>query len=344
MTTTNPSWREAVRSRILGEELLQLPVKFEAFVQEQRMFRIFLLLLSISTMNLIACTSEGIAPSRDSIQTTETHVESPETTAPTNIPSQYERVVATHEAIRERDADTGKYMGWMIEEILLPTCINSLGSDGCLPHISVLQNGGPCGLYFDYRVDWKPGEELEGGPIYFVIIIDKDASGPPWTATGRGNDPETNRRITNQLLQDCWGKHGTGKESILGPGIVEKNLWPTVEPRIGTGKYITRELEDIGYSHTPAVFELKQDGPCGFGPGRSTFTTLDGLSLGLHEQIAWEPGQELEDRPIYFVFLTDNGGNVQRTFGYSSDQDIWALMVHGEIIDCLKEEFRKARE
>ena len=32
----NPSWREAVRTRILGEELLQLPVKFEAFAQEQR--------------------------------------------------------------------------------------------------------------------------------------------------------------------------------------------------------------------------------------------------------------------------------------------------------------------
>ena len=32
----NPSWREAVRARILGEELLQLPVKFDNFVQEQR--------------------------------------------------------------------------------------------------------------------------------------------------------------------------------------------------------------------------------------------------------------------------------------------------------------------
>ena len=31
----NPSWREAVRARILGEELLQLPVKFDAFAQEQ---------------------------------------------------------------------------------------------------------------------------------------------------------------------------------------------------------------------------------------------------------------------------------------------------------------------
>ena len=31
----NPSWREAVRTRILGEELLQLPVKFDAFAQEQ---------------------------------------------------------------------------------------------------------------------------------------------------------------------------------------------------------------------------------------------------------------------------------------------------------------------
>ena len=31
----NPSWREAVRRRILGEELLQLPVKFDAFAQEQ---------------------------------------------------------------------------------------------------------------------------------------------------------------------------------------------------------------------------------------------------------------------------------------------------------------------
>ena len=34
----NPSWREAVRARILGEELLQLPVKFNAFVEEQRAF------------------------------------------------------------------------------------------------------------------------------------------------------------------------------------------------------------------------------------------------------------------------------------------------------------------
>ena len=31
----NPSWREAVRSRILGEELLQLPVRFSAFVNQQ---------------------------------------------------------------------------------------------------------------------------------------------------------------------------------------------------------------------------------------------------------------------------------------------------------------------
>ena len=31
----NPSWREAIRTRILGEELLQLPVKFDAFAQEQ---------------------------------------------------------------------------------------------------------------------------------------------------------------------------------------------------------------------------------------------------------------------------------------------------------------------
>ena len=34
----NPSWREAVRARILGEELLQLPVRFNAFVEEQRTF------------------------------------------------------------------------------------------------------------------------------------------------------------------------------------------------------------------------------------------------------------------------------------------------------------------
>ena len=32
----NPSWREAVRSRILGEELLQLPVQFSAFVTKQQ--------------------------------------------------------------------------------------------------------------------------------------------------------------------------------------------------------------------------------------------------------------------------------------------------------------------
>ena len=32
----NPEWREAVRDLILGEELLQLPAQFNAFVEEQR--------------------------------------------------------------------------------------------------------------------------------------------------------------------------------------------------------------------------------------------------------------------------------------------------------------------
>jgi hypothetical protein len=34
----NPLWREAVRARILGDELLELPVKFEAFAQQQAAF------------------------------------------------------------------------------------------------------------------------------------------------------------------------------------------------------------------------------------------------------------------------------------------------------------------
>ena len=34
----NPPWREAVRALILGDELLQLPVKFDAFVQEFETF------------------------------------------------------------------------------------------------------------------------------------------------------------------------------------------------------------------------------------------------------------------------------------------------------------------
>ena len=34
----NPEWRAAVRAQILGEELLQLPARFDAFVDEQRQF------------------------------------------------------------------------------------------------------------------------------------------------------------------------------------------------------------------------------------------------------------------------------------------------------------------
>ncbi len=32
----NPQWRDAVRAQILGEDLLQLPVKFDAFAEDQR--------------------------------------------------------------------------------------------------------------------------------------------------------------------------------------------------------------------------------------------------------------------------------------------------------------------
>ena len=34
----NPSWREAVRARILGEELLQLPTRFDVFMERQLQF------------------------------------------------------------------------------------------------------------------------------------------------------------------------------------------------------------------------------------------------------------------------------------------------------------------
>ena len=34
----NPQWREAVRSRILGDELLQMPVRFNAFVERTEAF------------------------------------------------------------------------------------------------------------------------------------------------------------------------------------------------------------------------------------------------------------------------------------------------------------------
>jgi hypothetical protein len=34
----NPSWREAVRARILGEELLQLPARFDVFMERQLQF------------------------------------------------------------------------------------------------------------------------------------------------------------------------------------------------------------------------------------------------------------------------------------------------------------------
>ena len=32
----NPQWREAVRAQLLGEDLLQLPARFDAFVEEQK--------------------------------------------------------------------------------------------------------------------------------------------------------------------------------------------------------------------------------------------------------------------------------------------------------------------
>ena len=34
----HPEWKASVRAQILGEELLQLPVQFQAFVQQQQQF------------------------------------------------------------------------------------------------------------------------------------------------------------------------------------------------------------------------------------------------------------------------------------------------------------------
>ena len=32
----NPQWRDAVRAQILGDDLMELPAKFDAFVEEQK--------------------------------------------------------------------------------------------------------------------------------------------------------------------------------------------------------------------------------------------------------------------------------------------------------------------
>lgn len=34
----HPEWKAVVRAQILGEELLQLPLQFQAFVQQQQQF------------------------------------------------------------------------------------------------------------------------------------------------------------------------------------------------------------------------------------------------------------------------------------------------------------------
>ena len=36
--TDNPQWKAAVRAQILGEELLQLPVRFDAFMERMTLF------------------------------------------------------------------------------------------------------------------------------------------------------------------------------------------------------------------------------------------------------------------------------------------------------------------
>ena len=48
----NPQWRAAVRDRILGEELLQLPARFEAFRQDMTAF-------AKSTDERLGCLEEG---------------------------------------------------------------------------------------------------------------------------------------------------------------------------------------------------------------------------------------------------------------------------------------------
>lgn len=51
----NPEWRAAVRAQILGEELMQLPARFDAFVEEQRDFNAR---LTVSIEELSTSTKE----------------------------------------------------------------------------------------------------------------------------------------------------------------------------------------------------------------------------------------------------------------------------------------------
>lgn len=71
----NPEWRDAVRSQILGDDVIRLPSKFDAFVEEQRDFNARITAsieeLSATTRELSATTKELSATTRELRATTE---------------------------------------------------------------------------------------------------------------------------------------------------------------------------------------------------------------------------------------------------------------------------------
>ena len=79
----NPEWRGAVRAQILGDELLQLPVKFDAFVTKQEQFNMdFTARLGKveESQRIMATTQETMARAQETlIRTQETMARSQET-------------------------------------------------------------------------------------------------------------------------------------------------------------------------------------------------------------------------------------------------------------------------
>ena len=81
----NPEWRGAVRAQILGDELLQLPVKFDAFVTKQEQFNMdFTARLGKveESQRIMATTQETMARAQETlIRTQETMADTMKTMA-----------------------------------------------------------------------------------------------------------------------------------------------------------------------------------------------------------------------------------------------------------------------
>ena len=100
-----------------------------------------------------------------------------------------------------RSGDTAIYF----LDLQRPWCIENYGEGSCYPIVRQLSRARPCAWEIGHQVQWRQGDSLQNGPVYFVYFANTEGY---YTGYGAISPGTQDLVLQEERIYDCWKLNG----------------------------------------------------------------------------------------------------------------------------------------